>query len=376
MKKPLVRAAIAAATALLLAAGLLIADLYRPYRGYSGTLELDVPPGTPALEVARLLTEHGALAYRGPFLLRYALSRSRQTLKAGEYHFDHPLRPMDVYWKLVQGEVHLYTVLIPEGSDRFDMARIYEERLGLDPDAFLRASELSALVSDLDPQAPTLEGYLFPDTYWFAKNVTPAVVVEAMVSRFRQVLRLKFSADLEKPGVKLHDAITLASLVEKEAAKPDERALIAGVFDRRLKIGLPLACDPTVVYAARLDHRMLERPLPPIKQSDLEFNSPFNTYHQGGLPPGPIASPGEFSIRAALEPAPADYLYFVSNNHGGHIFSRTLAEHLRNVARYRRQMAEIRRQTSHQTNFSERKTPKTNRGGNGTNKKSPQRAKR
>lgn len=366
----------AAAAVVLLALALFLRDLYRPYRGYAGSLDLEIAPGTSAPEVAKLLAERGVLAHRYSFLVRYALGRTRHTLKAGEYRFDQPLSPNGVYWKLVQGEVHLYTVLVPEGSDRFDMARIYQERLGLNPEEFLRATELSALVRDLDPQAPTLEGYLFPDTYRFAKNATPARVVEAMVARFRQVLQSKFSADFERPEESLHRVTTLASLVEKETSQPEERALIASVFDKRLKFGLPLACDPTVIYAARLDHRMLERPVPPIRQSDLEFDSPFNTYRHAGLPPGPIASPGEFSIRAALEPASADYLYFVSNNQGGHIFSRTLAEHLRNVARYRRQVAELRRQTSRQTNFSERKAPKTNRGGNGTNKKSPQRAKR
>lgn len=374
MRKFLAAAAVVA-VALVAALGLLLGDLYRPYRGYPGSLTLSIEPGTSTVAVANLLAERGVLAHRLPFLFRYAMGRPRHSLKAGEYRFDRPLRPIDVYWKLVEGEVHLYTVVIPEGSDRFDMARILNERLGMDPATFLRATEVTALVRDLDPRAPTLEGYLFPDTYLFARGATAARVVEAMVGRFRQMMRNKFSVELAQPDPSLHDVITIASLVEKETPDAGERPLIAGVFERRLKIGLPLACDPTVIYAARLDDRMLERPLAPIKESDLEFNSPYNTYRRAGLPPGPIASPGETSIRAAFHPASGEFLYFVSNNQGGHVFARTLAEHQQNVARYRRRVAELRRQASQQTKFPDRTAPKKNWGGNGTNKKPP-RAKR
>jgi peptidoglycan lytic transglycosylase G len=376
VKRRLAVAAILAALGVFAVLGWLLHDLRHPYRCYQGTLNLAIEPGTSAPEVAALLVGRGVLAHRLPFLFRYALGRPRHTLKAGEYNFDRPLSPLDVYWKLVEGEIHLYAVVIPEGSDRFDMARILRERLGMDPQEFLRATEVSALIRDLDPQASTLEGYLFPDTYRFARGATPARVVEAMVGRFRQVMKSKFNVELSSSDANLHEVITLASLVEKETPDPSERPRIAGVFERRLKMGLPLACDPTVIYAARLYHRMLDHPLPPIKQSDLEFDSPYNTYRHAGLPPGPIASPGEASIRAAFHPASGNDLYFVSNNHGAHIFARTLAEHQQNVARYRKQVAAERRQTSHQTNFSERKAPKKNRGGNGTNKKRIPRAKR
>ena len=369
MKRYLAAAAVLAAVVALSGLGWFLSDLYHPYRGYQGAVDVIIQPGTSAPEVASLLADRGVLAHRWPFLLRYALGRARHSLKAGEYRFDRPLRPIDVYWKLVEGEVRLSTVVIPEGSDRFDMARILHERLGMDPEAFLRATQVSGLIHDLDPQAPTLEGYLFPDTYRFTHGATPARVVETMLGRFRQVMREKFGDELQRSDASLHDAITLASLVEKETSVPAERPLVAGVFVRRLKIGLPLACDPTVIYAARLDRRMLERPLPPITESELQFHSPYNTYLHAGLPPGPIASPGEASIRAAFHPAAGKDLYFVSNNHGGHIFARTLAEHQRNVARYRQQVAAERRLNSSQTNSSYRKPTKKNRGGNGTKKK-------
>ena len=316
-------------------------DLYQPYRGYSGNLILLIEPGTPAPDVAATLVQRGVLARRLPFLLRYLLGRSHHRLKAGEYLFDHPLRPIDVYRMLVRGDVYLHPVLIPEGSDRFDIAKILTRNLKLDGDEFLRVTQDTALIRDLDPQAPTLEGYLFPDTYRFQRNVSAAAVVEIMLLRFRRVYSSKFKQDLQQSGASLHDVITLASLVEKETPDRMERPVVAGVFARRLQDSMQLACDPTVVYAARLDHRMLDRPLPPITRSDLNFDSPYNTYLHAGLPPGPIANPGEASIRAALSPAPGDALYFVSNNHGGHIFAATLAEHELNVARYRKQVAEL-----------------------------------
>ena len=314
-------------------------ELYRPYRGYSGNLILILEPGTRASQAATMLVARGVLERRWPFLVRYWLGRPRHTLKAGEYFFDRPLRPIDVYRKLIQGDVYLHGVIIPEGSDRFDMARILHQQLGLEPEEFLRVTEQAAAIRDLDPQAATLEGYLFPDTYRFPRGVSSATVVATMLARFRHVLDSKFPPDLRASAEKLHDVITLASLVEKETPTLSERPLIAGVFARRLEKRWPLQCDPTVVYAARLNHR----PIGPITQRDLDFDSPYNTYRYAGLPPGPVASPGEASIRAAFNPEPGDFLYFVSNNHGGHIFSRTLAEHQRNVARYRREVGALRR---------------------------------
>ncbi len=321
-------------------------QLYRPYRAYSGNLLVVVDRGMQAPQIANLLVARGVLAHRLPFLIRYALSRTRRRLKAGEYLFDRPLSPLDVYRKLVEGDIYLHAVTIPEGFDRFDMAQVFRIQLGLSTDQFLRVTRQTGMLRDLDPHAPTLEGYLYPDTYRFPRGVSPAAVVETMVARLRQVLDARFHGDFPGGPRKFHDVITLASLVEKETPDPAERSLIAGVFERRLQKGLPLECDPTVIYAARLNHRCVGGAYGPIKRSDLNFDSPYNTYRFAGPPPGPIASPGELSIHAALHPANTHYLYFVSNGRGGHIFARTLAEHLRNVARYRRQVASIRRLAS------------------------------
>ncbi len=376
MKRRLAYLAVALAAAGAIVAVALLREMYRPYQGYAGNVVLVIEPRTRAREVAALLAGHGVLAHRLPLLLLFALGRARhQQLRAGEYLFDRPLRPIDVYRKLAQGDVYLHPVVIPEGSNRFDMARIFHEQLGLDPEALLRVTRQTPLIRDLDPQAPTLEGYLFPDTYRFPRDVTAARVVETMVTRFRHVLESKFRLDVLTSRAPLHDVVTLASLVEKETPDPNERPVVAGVFARRLEKKWLLACDPTVVYAARLDHRMLARRPGPITKSDLLFDSPYNTYRHAGLPPGPIASPGEASIRAAFHPDGDDFLYFVSNNHGGHLFARTLAEHQRNVARYRRQVAELRRAVPEEANSSEPASPRKSRGGGRASQNSAKRAK-
>jgi UPF0755 protein len=330
-------------------------DLLSPYRGYSGDMLLVIEPGWRASQVADLLVARGVLRHRLPFLVRYWAGRPRHVLRAGEYLFDRPLRPIDVYRRLVHGDVYLHPVVIPEGSDRFDIARILNLRLGIDPAQFFRVTQQAVAIRDLDPSAPSLEGYLFPDTYRFPRGVSAAAIVVTMLARFRHILAVRFAnqglspapASLPqlgratKDGGKSgwHEVITLASLVEKETPEASERPLIAGVFMRRLERDMPLQCDPTVVYAGRLD----SRPAGPITQNDLGSDSPYNTYRHAGLPPGPIANPGEASIRAVLHPADGDALYFVANNHGGHVFARTLAEHQRNVSRYRREVAALRR---------------------------------
>jgi UPF0755 protein len=337
-----------------LAGGLLIGrELYKPYRGYSNSQLLVIGAGTRAPAVADLLTEHGILAHRLPFLIWYWIGRRHRHLKAGEYLFDRPLGPHDVYRKLVHGDVYLHTVIIPEGSDQFDIARMLSQEVGVRPEEFLRVVREPGTIRDLDPHAPTLEGYLFPDTYRFPRGVSPETAAISMLTRFRRVLDNKLAVELGQNPGSLHDIITLASLVEKETPEPRERPIIAGVFARRLRKGWPLECDPTVVYAARLDHRFLDRPAPPITQGDLQFHSAYNTYRHLGLPPGPICNPGEASIQAAINPVGNEFLYFVSNNHGGHLFARTLAEHQRNVARYRREVAEVHRAALEQTTSSQ-----------------------
>ena len=322
----------------------IIDNLRRPYRAYSGNLILVIEPGSHALEVAQLLASRGVLAHRLPFLLVHIYGRARHhRLKAGEYLFDRPLNPIDVYRKLIRGDVYLHAVVIPEGSDRFDIARIVEQQLGISPEDFLSSTEQNSLIRDIDPGALNLEGYLYPDTYRFSRTAGPAVVVTAMLGRFRRVLELRLPPELARSPERLRATITLASLVEKETPDPAERPVIAGVFARRLERNILLECDPTVIYANRLVRRSISRSSGPITRSELAADSPYNTYLHAGLPPGPICSPGLVSIRAALNPTPGQSLYFVSNNRGGHVFANTLQEHQRNVTRYRREVAALRR---------------------------------
>ena len=335
--------------ALFVAGTLLVAALaVRPYRRYSGSAIVKIPAGSGARSAAGILTARGVLKSKLPFLALYALGRPRRrTLKAGEYLFDRPLSPREVYWKIVRGDVYYHLVVIPEGSDRFDMARIFQEKLAIDPRAFIQATADPTAVRDLDPQASSLEGYLFPDSYRFPASTTIESAVDTMLARFRQVAESHITPQLN--GHSLHDVITLASLVEKETPDPAERPQIAGVFTRRLERGMLLDCDPTVVYASRLNREPGELPAlgpAPITASELNSASPYNTYHRAGMPPGPICSPGAASIEGALHPAPGDSLYFVSNLHGGHVFATTLEEHNRNVARYRHQAAEAGRSSN------------------------------
>ncbi|HZT70089.1 MAG TPA: endolytic transglycosylase MltG [Terriglobia bacterium] len=332
MKKTLVVLALLATIAGIAVIG---TEILRPYQGYSGRTIVDIPPGMQAPEVADQLVSKGVLAHRLPFLLIYAAGRWRRHdhLKAGEYLFDQPMRPLDVYRKIVRGEVYFRTVVIPEGSNRFDIARILQRTLGIAPEDFLKVTQQTSLIHDLDPKAPSLEGYLFPDTYRFEYHSTPASIVMTMLARFRQVLHQNFGQELSNRDESLHKVMTLASLVEKETPDPGERTIIAQVFELRLRKGMLLQCDPTVAYAAEI----AQRPASPITESGLNLKSPYNTYLHPGLPPGPICNPGKASISAAIHPASTDYLYFVSNNHGGHRFAKTLAEHRRNVARYRKQ---------------------------------------
>ena len=319
--------------------GWLAWEVEQPYPGQAGSQIVTVQPGSTAQDIAQTLVDRGVLAYQIPFLARYWLGKRRhRTLKAGEYQFDRPLSPADVYWKLTRGEVYLHAVVIPEGSDRFDMARIFAAEIGVSPKDFLDATARPDLIRNLDPEAPSLEGYLFPDTYLLPRGAPVREIVRTMLARFRQVARQKLQLSLDPPPPNLHDLMTLASLVERETPNPAERPMVAGVFTRRLQKGMPLQCDPTVTYAKRLLQGLLNLPSGAPSHDDLSVDSPYNTYAHAGLPPGPICSPGAASIQAALHPAPGDALYFVSNNHGGHYFANTLEEQDRNVNRYRREV--------------------------------------
>jgi UPF0755 protein len=289
---------------------------------------VDITAGTSTKGIATQLERAGVIRSRYAFELLRLVKGGR--LVAGEYRFDHPAAAPEVYSRLQRGDVYSIALTIPEGYNIFDIAQaIAAAGLG-DHDTFLAAERSeTALISDLSPNPPSLEGFLFPDTYKFTRHSTPLHILTVMVHRFRQV---SAQLDLANSGRPVADTVTLASLVEKEVAQGSERPLVAGVFVNRLAHNIPLATDPSVIYAALLEHRYRGT----IYQSDLQAGSPYNTYRHTGLPPGPICNPGVAALKAAITPAHTEYLYFVADAQGHSVFSSTLAEHDRQVQQYRR----------------------------------------
>jgi UPF0755 protein len=314
---------------LLLVIGAAIAAgvIYRPY-GPSTETFVDIAPGTGTEAIGAELEKSGVIRSQYGFdLLRLAKGG---TLKAGEYRFDHPVPMTDVYERLLHGDVYTQALTIPEGYNIFDIAQAVEAAGLGKRDAFLAAERqhtelILAWEPPGGPPPESLEGYLFPDTYQFSRHASPLQILSAMVRRFHQeTSQLGLSSDVAR-------TVTMASLIEKEVSHDAERPLVAGVFANRLAKGIPLATDPTIVYAALLENRWRGT----IYASDLQSPSLYNTYKHTGLPPGPICNPGVAALRAAMRPAQTDYLYFVSDAAGHSRFSATLKEHNAQVQAYR-----------------------------------------
>jgi UPF0755 protein len=302
-------------------------SLRQPYSGFGPSAIVDIPRGASTSQMASILAAAGVVRYRWQFLLSRAI-HSRTTLQAGEYLFNHPASVLEVFDRIARGDVAYYEVTIPEGSNMFDIAARVAELGWMGEKEFLAAAADPLLIRDLAPEAPSLEGYLFPSTYHVQRSATAQQLCRQMTGAFRAVWReLSASADV-------HETVTLASLVEKETGVAHERPLVASVFHNRLRQGLALACDPTIIYAALLEGRYRGA----IYKSDLSSRNRYNTYRHPGLPPGPIANPGRASLAAALRPAETKYLYFVAKpgGSGEHTFSSSFAAHERAVAEYRR----------------------------------------
>jgi UPF0755 protein len=291
---------------------------------------VEILPGSSSTRIGRQLAEAGIVRNQYVFYAQRWLQHG--TLKAGDYRFDHPAAPAQVYDRIRRGDTYTIAVTIPEGSSMFDIgARL--EQAGFGPAAsFVNvARQQAGMVSDIDPQAKTLEGYLFPDTYKLGPKVQMPEIAALMVKRFRQAaLEIGLSHDM-------HETVTLASLVERETAVDGERTTVASVFENRLAKQMPLMTDPSVIYGLQLKNAWRGT----IYASDLQRDTPYNTYMHAGLPPGPIANPGIKALKAAMNPAQTDYLYFVAagqNPQGKSLFATTLEEHNRNVAGYREAM--------------------------------------
>ena len=313
------------------AAALQYARVNQPYRGYEGAEQfVEIPQGTGSTLIGARLVAAGVVRDTLTFRAALWMSGQGRHLKAGEYRFDRAMTPFEIIDKVARGDVFVITVTFPEGQTIAEMAKIVEAH-GLGTAAsFVQAAKDPAPIRDLDPAATDLEGYLFPETYALPRRTDAAKLVRLMVAGFEKAFTPELRQAAAARNLTVRQAVTLAAIVEKETAKADERPMIAGVYTTRLRIGMPLQCDPTVIYglvkAGRYDGN--------IHKDDLSFDSPYNTYRHPGLPPGPIASPGRASLDAAVHPAAADYLYFVSRNDGSHEFARTLEEHNRNVQKY------------------------------------------
>lgn len=302
-------------------------------------------PGWSSRHIAQVLQDAGAVRSARAFLLYHYLTG--RTLKAGEYNFDRAANAREVHDRIVRGDILVHTVVVPEGYNLFDIAAAIEQAGLAKRDEFVRAARGDAvLVKDLDPNAQSLEGFLFPDTYTFTRTQSVNDMLAVMVHRFRQEYEdvrggspcASVSYGQAAPGLvgpaacDTHLLVTMASIVEKETAVASERPEVASVYYNRLEKHMALGADPSVIYASLLDGRYAGV----IHQSDLQSDSPYNTYRHVGLPPGPIANPGRASLEASLKPAHTDFLYFVSDAQGHHRFARTLEEHNRNVVAYRR----------------------------------------
>ena len=294
----------------------------------SSAVFVDIAPGTSTHTIAAKLEQARVIRSRYAFELLRLVKGGR--LVAGEYRFNHPAPATEVYSRLNRGDVYSIAITIPEGYNIFDIAQTIAAA-GISNRDTLLAAERSetGLISDLSPHASSLEGFLFPDTYKFTRHSTPIQIFTAMVHRFRQV---SAQLNLSNSGRSVAETVTLASLVEKEVAQPSERPVVAGVFVNRLSHDIPLATDPSVIYAALLENRYRGT----IYQSDLQAPSPYNTYRHAGLPPGPICNPGVAALKAAIAPAQTEYLYFVADAQGHSRFSATLEEHAKQVQEYRR----------------------------------------
>ncbi len=324
---------------LLLALPLLAAAAAVPWIHFSlgGDAALDapvvveIPRGTGTMQALRGLRDRGLIGDPWAALVWLKAARGGRPIRAGEYEFRGTVSPRGVLDKLLRGEVLLHRVAFPEGDTLFEHGRTLE-RAGLCPAAGFEAAALDpGPARRFAPEASDLEGFLFPETYAFPKGLAPRRMAEAMVAHFEKVLRLH-EAEVGAAGLTPLEWATLASIVEREARVTGEKPVIAGVFLNRLRRGMPLQADPTVLYAFERRGVTVAR----LTRLDLAVDSPYNTYRRAGLPPGPIGNPGRESLLAVLRPVEHDLLYFVATGLGTHVFAATLEEHNRNVAAQRR----------------------------------------
>lgn len=312
-----------------------------PYRGFTAEeVFVEIPQGAGVAVMAKRLADEGVVAHPLIFRIAARLSGNERRLQAGEYRFVEAATPATIVDRLARGDVYTRSITFREGLTMWEMADVFgESGLGTKDD-FLRESRDVSRISQIDPDASSLEGYLFPDTYQLPRAAGAKGTVDAMVAGFMRAFDQDLRAAAAARGLSPREVVTIASLVEKETAAPEERAIVSAVYQNRLRIKMGLQCDPTVIYALLLAGRWNGN----LTRENLRIDSPYNTYRYAGLPPGPIAAPGRASLEAAVRPADVPYLYFVSRNDGTHAFASTLAEHNRNVTQWQvRYFRELKR---------------------------------
>jgi UPF0755 protein len=307
-------------------------EFYRPAKTPPRSFVFEVERGQSAKEIAHNLKKNGIIKKTWPILLGYRFFFGAQSLKAGEYSLEIPTSPKNILHILTEGSVYLHSITIPEGLIIAEIAELLDSEGFAAKQDFLAAAEDASLVSSLDKKAADCEGYLFPETYHFAKGTTANEIAAAMVHQFQRIFAQELTDRAEELGMSTRDVVILASLIEKETSLSGEKSLVSAVFHNRLSMGMKLDCDPTIIYALKREGRFNGR----LRTADLKYDTPFNTYLYSGLPPGPIANPGKSSLEAALYPADEKFLYFVSKNDGSHHFSLTFQEHQNAVNIYQR----------------------------------------
>ncbi len=323
--------ALYAVLAVAVGAGLVLYSVKAPWKGYEGDeVIVSIAPRTPSAAVFAKLEELGVLRDWRLGMIALKILHRGKTLKAGEYRFAGPRAPDQVVLSLVAGDVVTYRITVPEGFTADEVFSLfYSQGFASQKDyefLFTRPAEFEGVPAG----APTLEGFLFPDTYTVTRSMTAREILSAMTRQFVRRLPPDFVEKAKSAKLGVLEATTLASLVEKETALPAERPIVAGVYRNRLKAGMLLQCDPTTIYALK----RLGRWRGALARSELTVDEPYNTYVRTGLPPGPICNPGLASLRAAASPADVDYRYFVAAGDGSHLFSRDYEEQQRNAARY------------------------------------------
>lgn len=305
-------------------------EYHHPRNIFAPNTVFEIKKGSSASWIAQQLKKENIIKHKWTFLFAYKVFFTNENLIAGEYEFNPPISVKEVLKKIIKGEIKLHPITIPEGLNIWETADLLSQKYSMDNKKVLYNAQNTQLISSMDDEAQNLEGYMFPETYHIPKNTSEEKLIENMVSQFKKTFNPQWRERSREMGMNIREVVILASLIEEETSVPEEKSLVSSVFHNRLKLGMKLDCDPTIIYALKKKGEYQGR----LRNKDLKLDSPYNTYLYNGLPPGPISNPGKESLKAALFPSKTDYLYFVSKNDGTHKFSSTFKEHQKAVIKY------------------------------------------